>query len=497
MIGRAIDSVIGVFSPMSQHRRMVARAAIARERQYAAAKTPKTSSGWNPVDPDVNTLIATSSPMVRSRVRQLVRDFPYFSRAVNTLCTYTVGSGITLQCRVKNGDALDRKLNSSVEEDFERWSEKADVSGKLHFNELTDLAKRNELETGESIFVKRYKKGPGRIIPYSLQAMEPERLVTYGVKPREGNIIQDGIEIDSDTGEPKFYHFSSNDFSMKPVAVPASDVIHEFRTLRPGQVRGISSFTPVVLLANNLYEFMENTLDRSRLAANWLAFVKTPNPYGMQNQRGVTNENGKRIEEIENLIIEYLNPGEEIEFSNGSLPGETFEPYVKLVLHMVAVGTEVPYELLTEDSSGINYSTLRAKRNDFSKSIKPHQVRKVRHFCQPVFCDVLDSLVLNGRTKVPTVKYYKDPWTFRKNVWLAPGTDAIDPLKESKANTDQIKSLVRSPQEVCRERGRDLEDVLDELKEFFTMCKDRGLNPSEVSTAIASNPAVLGAEESA
>ena len=64
------------------------------KRQYAAAKTPKASDGFRPVDFNVNDLISSSSPIVRARTRQLVRDFPYLSRAVNVsrICLSKAGS---------------------------------------------------------------------------------------------------------------------------------------------------------------------------------------------------------------------------------------------------------------------------------------------------------------------------------------------------------------------------------------------------------------------
>lgn len=495
MIGRAIDRLVGVFSPDRELKRMAARELLSvAKRQYAAAKTPKSSEGWMPVDFDVNTLISGSSSIVRGRVRQLTRDFPYFSRAVNVITNLTVGSGIVLQARVKNGDELNKPVNQAIEDGFSRWADKADVSGKLDFNELQELAKRNMLETGEYIFIKRYLKEPGRIIPYSLQAIEPERLASYGVTPTGKNVIHDGVEIDSTTGRPLFYHFSANNFSMKPFKVAASDVIHGFKTLRPGQVRGISMFTPVVLLAKDLSDFMDATLDRAKLAAKWLAFVKTANPLQFQAARGVKTEEYKRIEEIENTLIEYLRPGEEVEFSSGAMPGESFDPYVRLVLHMIAVGCGVSYELLSGDYSGISYSNLRGIRNDLAKDIVPHQTDMARHFCHPVFCDALEHMVVRGVLKVNLPGYFNDPYAYQRSLWTPPGMESIDPLKESKANTDQVQNLLRSPQEICRTRGRDLEDVLDEIKEFKQMCDDRGLEVKQTSKAIAQNPASLGVE---
>ena len=497
MIGRMIDSIVGAFSPGGQLRRMYYRDMLTAEkkRQYGAAKTPKTSSGWHPIDANVNDLISSSSSIVRGRVRQLVRDFPYVARAVNVLTNFTVGTGITVQARVKKDGSLDRTVNQSIEDGFSRWEEKADVSGRLCFGELQELAKRNMVESGEYLFIKRYRKNKSSIIPYSLQAMEPDRLCSYTAKTTGQNAIHDGVEYNAATGEPLFYHFSEDGYIGKSFKVPASDVIHGFKTLRPGQLRGISIFTPIVLLSRDIDEFLSATLDRAKLSAKWLAFVRTDNAIQFQQGRGVKQEEYNRIEELENAIVEYLRPGESVEFANGTIPGETFDPYIRLILRMISVGCGVSYELVSGDYSGISYSNLRGIRNDLAKDIEPHQVDMVRHFCHPVYRDVLDRMVMGGAVKVPIGAYMKDPYVFQRAVWMPPGMESVDPLREGKAQVEQIQNLLRSPQETCRARGRDLENVLDELKEFKLMCQERDLDVQETSTAMAQNPAALGAEE--
>ena len=53
----------------------------------------------------------------------------------------------------------------------------------------------------------------------------------------------------------------------------------------------------------------------------------------------------------------------------------------------------------------------------------------------------------------------------------------------------------RSPQEIVTARGRDLEEVLDEIAEAKKMAEDRGLTLGEVKTPLKQNPAAMGASE--
>lgn len=120
------------------------------KRQYAAAKTTRLTGDWMPLNQDVNSIIRASSEAVRARSRQLVRDFPFFAKAVNTLANYTVGTGIKFQSQVKGPDGkFDKKIIQQIEDAIDYAMEELDVSGMLHGYEMESLAKRQDVESGE------------------------------------------------------------------------------------------------------------------------------------------------------------------------------------------------------------------------------------------------------------------------------------------------------------------------------------------------------------
>ena len=317
-LARAIDNLVSAFSPQAGlqrafHRELLEKAQAGRS-QYAAAKTTRLTGSWSPVDAGVNTIIGNSLQPVRARVRQLVRDFPILARAVDVVCDYdyTVGDGIQFQSRVKNADGkLDKKLCQQIEDEFAFWMEEADIAGRLHYYEIMALAKRQDLEAGEFLIVK--KPVPGARIPFALQVFEGDWLQDLWARPENpDNAIENGVEYELSTGRVKAYHLSDPENTAKPFRVSAADIIHGFKILRPNQRRGISPFAPGVLLAKDLQDLMDAELDASKMAAKYLALVKTADPAFRQAAVGATTDaSGKRIEELENAIIEYLRPGED------------------------------------------------------------------------------------------------------------------------------------------------------------------------------------------
>lgn len=500
-IESGLDRTIGIFSPASEIRRRIQRKGAEQARQYAAAKFSRSTGNWIATGQDVNSLIRSSAETVRNRSRQLVRDFAYFARAVDVLVDYTVGTGIQFQSRVTRGidDAGKSKLHTKairqIEDAWQWWMDEADASGRMHYHELEQLAKRQDVESGEYLFVKVTIPDPKRFLPFAIIPYEADWLTSAFTSVTPGNQIDQGVEYDPRTGRIIAYHFAVPDGynnltgTIKAQRVPVENVIHGFKTLRPGQLRGISPFTTAILIADDLHEYLNAEIDAAKLGAKYLAMVETPDIAGFQGMRATTDESGKRIESMENAIIEYLRPGEKVSFANANRPGDSFEPFTRLVLRMVAISTGVTYELLTGDYNNINYSNLRGIRNDFNKMIQPLQQRHIRNFSRPVFEAFMESAYLNGKLSMPG--YIQNPRPWLAGNWQPPGVESIDPLREGKAYLDQIGGLLRSPQEVTAARGRDYEDVLNELAEAKRMAEVRGLTTAEVSTALASNPATV------
>jgi lambda family phage portal protein len=474
---------------------------------YAAAKTGRLTGPWNPSDADVNRIIALSSPAVRSRIRQLVRDFPYFSRAVRIMCDYTVGPGIIFQSKIRDvsTNKLDRRRNQAVEDAFSFWADEADVAGKLHFYEMEALAKRQDMECGEFIMIKRFRPNDGRYLPYALQLYEADWLTSQndtalgplsgpGKKTNEPSVdIYQGVEYERATGRVLAYHFTDPDGWGKPVRVPAEKVIHGFETLRPGQLRGISPFTPGVMVAHDLSGYMDSEFDAAKMASRYLGSIETDNPMGMA--AGWTTETdpetgeARAVEEMENAILKILNPGEKMNISANPRPSDNFPPMVRLILCMLSVTTGAPYELVSGDYQQVSWSTAKIIRTDFSQTLRPITERHIRHFCRPAVRPFFDYAVAYGKVSLPN--YFNNPARWIRVQWQPPGMESSDLLRDTKATIDQIGAGLRAPQEHVGARGRDLEEIYEQIKSAQDLAKEIGLSLSVPSTALKNNPAAV------
>jgi len=212
-------------------------------------------------------------------------------------------------------------------------------------------------------------------------------------------------------------------------------------------------------------------------------------------QGTATGANGQRIDTMENAMLQYLLPGEDFQLAANPRPGSNFPPMVKLILTMLSVATGAPYDLLSGDYSGMNYSTGKMARNDFRHALRPISARHIRGFCEPTKRAFFDSAVIAGR--LPFRQYFTDATPYLRCTWQPPGMESIDPARETKSMIDQVRSGLRSPQEITTARGRDLEDIYLEIKEAKDMADEMGLtlDLEAVNTALANNPAAIDQQE--
>jgi lambda family phage portal protein len=497
-IGNGLDQAIAVVSPQAALRRTVARRILDRagrpsSKRFAAANINRLTGDWSPSSSSPNNLLATGGAVIRGRTRQLVRDFPYFSRAAKCLVNYVVGDGMTLQSRVMDASGrIDNATCQKIESAWKRF-EKADTRGRMYLPDLERLAKRTECECGEFLLLPRVVRDRSTRSGYRfcLQPIDPDRLTTMTSGTGAESQVWQGVEYNPTTGQVVAYHvgadtsgLSSGSFksSFQATRILATDIIHGYEDLWADQLRGVTPFVSAILVAHDLSDYMDAEIDAAKMMSKYLAMVTTDDAASFQAGRAETDEDGNKIENLENAMIQYLRPGEDIKFATGSRSATNFEQFTSLLVRMVAVATDLTYELVSGDYNRISYSNLRGIRMDLNRSMRPHQQRQIRQFNTPVFRRWMDWSVTVGDLDLPG--YWDDPYHYWECEWFPPGMEVIDPTKESKANESDIGNLLKSPQQIISERGGDWEGTLVQIKQWQDRAKEIGLELPALKKAV-------------
>ena len=289
-----IDRAVNFIDPVRGARRLRSRMALAlSEMYYGASKTKRSLSEWAPQDSDPNSTLQFDLDTMRQRSRDMVRNIPLATGAINTVCTNVVGNGLALQSRI------DRSILNITDEQADAWESKTESEWSLFWDTvevdaartltgagITELVFRQALENGESFTnFPRIKRNS----PYDLklQVIESDRILNKDNIANTDTLFM-GIEKDQ-YGAPTAYHvcnqfpYSLLSFEgMKWEVIPAygsktglRNIVHLFRVLRPGQTRGIPYLTPVIESLKQLGRYTENELMASVISSMLTVFIET------------------------------------------------------------------------------------------------------------------------------------------------------------------------------------------------------------------------------
>jgi lambda family phage portal protein len=467
----ALDRAISYLAPGLAARRVQARVAGGQLQRYAAADPSRGHHGWaRQGDGSANAQTARSLPMMRARIRELVRDDAYARRILDVLSANTVGDGIVPRAATGR-EGRDRLLQQAWAE----WAEttQIDVEGVHDVYGLQALAHRAWKESGE-VFLRALWLAPaeararGLRVPLQFQILEADYLAAFldgRTETTTGNRILQGVEVDRE-GRRVAYHFYKAHpgdtyqlgfqagYGLDTTRVPASDVVHLYKPTRPGQVRGVPEMHAVALKIRALQDYHEAQLFRAKIEACLAAFVTSSEDGGRSplGQEARTPE-GDRVESFEPGMVGYLRPGEDVKFMDPSGSGGHAE-YSKQALQAIAVGAGLTYDQLTGDLTSANYSSLRAGKIEVRRRTSQEQWQvMVPRLCEPiwrfmVFAGETAGLWGRGSAQVK---------------WAPPRHEPIDPYKDAQADLLQVRAGFKTLNQAIAESGFDPGDQLAEI----------------------------------
>jgi lambda family phage portal protein len=227
----------------------------------------------------INTLIRRYGSNVVARSRWLATNNPFASSAKEAYIAAMVGTGIK-----PSWLGLSKDLKKNLQKAFKRWTDEADADQLTDLYGMQALIAAELFEAGECFGRFRDRRPEdGLSVPLQIQLLPCEMLPVWFNEVTNQRRIECGIEFDA-IGRRVAYHFlrrhpgsdiSAINFAPSmTVRVPAEEVVHIFRPIRVGQIRGIPhTLAGMVTLAMlDLYEDAE--LERKRIAALFAAFIK-------------------------------------------------------------------------------------------------------------------------------------------------------------------------------------------------------------------------------
>lgn len=437
---------------------------------------------------NLNADILATATTIQRRAAYFARNNAHITAAVNALVTNIIGTGIKPSSQ--HPDPQTREFLHAL---WARWTDQCDVDGFGDFYAMQALMVRQMVEAGESFarFVT-FGPGDGLEVPFQLQAIHPAQVPLETLSALVDNRIRGGIEFDAAGRRVAFHVLPARPDDplaplaelWSPIAIPARDIVHLLHPVEPGQLRGLSWLAPVLLAVHEVDQLQDAALVRAKLANLLCAALVDPDG----NAGGLPGDMAGGVLDfgLEPGTIIPLKPGTSLEFFDPK-ESEHYGAFIKSHLQAIAAGLGVPYELLTGDLSGVNYSSIRAGLVEFRKRLEHWQHNVVVYrLCRPVWDRFVRTAVLSGLIDFRV--YEADPAAFHRVEWLPPKPVWVDPKKDAEAEILMVNAGFKSRAQVVTGLGYDPEQVDAEIAADAARAKRLGLSLGTAPTATLPPP---------
>lgn len=459
-----LDKAIAYFDPKRAQQRMVARMQIALVGGYNGARRDKsTTSTWNPFAGSPTSDAVEDLPMLRARSRDEMRNSAVASGALNGAVTGIVGTGLSATPAVDFvalGMTFEEAVawNEETRRRFNMWaeSEDCDAARVNDFYGIQELGQRTWLESGDAFVVtpRLPRRGRKRL---ALQLVEGDRVCNPNGTRNSATLIE-GVEIDPATQEAVKYHMAARhpgevlgagantwtEVAARGAGTGRRNVLHLFKQVRPGQVRGMPWIAPILEPLKQLDRWTENELNAAVTSSIFSVFAKMD----AQAFQDIFDEEGESQQlvtdrskwsgELESGKLINLLPGEELGSISSTRPNPEFDPFWIAIVRQIGMALEVPYEVLVMHFQS-SYSAARGALLMAWKFYKGRRDLLAKKLCQPVYELWLADEISEGRIAAPgyfASEYARAAW--HKCLWTGDGPGSIDPQKEVTAAKERV-----------------------------------------------------------
>ena len=450
---------------------------------------------------------------LRDHIRQLEYNNGFMSGPILRIVNNVVGPGFIFQSRVTADKIRDISLpgisekraetfNYEAESNYKKWCKIADKRLISNFNEIQRTTQGALERDGEVLVIGRNSKRKDRLIPYCLEVLEIDRLMTP-VSEAMNPKMRNGILYD-DEGVPETYFvlkrhpgetypwglnqgeqwsgglgLKPDDFHQVPAFNPngSRKVMHLFNVVRPEQSRGYSKFAAGLKDFQDLERYREAEIYAALEDACLTGIVTAQNPDDFQAAYTAGNippsadsDSTNRYHEFAPGKWNYLDPGEEITIHSPSRPNSEIDAFINHLLRGPANALDIPPEVLSQNWQNMNYSNARTVLLQAYMSFRIRQRYLVDHLCKPVWENVLSNLIIYGL--INGQGFDRRTEDYMKHIWIPPGWSWVDPVKEAKGKEIELKQNMETLTDIVVAKGKDIDEHLETRAKELKKMKD-------------------------
>jgi lambda family phage portal protein len=494
---------------------------------HAGSMGTQELAGWHPSlrAPDAEVLPARDRVVARSR--DLDRNNGWAQGGVTRRVDAVVGANIRLRARPDwQAMGMDEDAGPKWADEWARqveslwrcWSRDprmlCDVERHLQFGGLVRLAYQHYVIDGEAAAPIYFIDDRGGIMATSVLILDPDRLSNPNGrsdgKGLDGVEYRGGVELDPYGAAQAYWvrNAHPNDvgggwdgyrWTRVPREGPTGRplFVHAINKRRAHQHRSIGMLSSVMGRMKMLDRYDSVELQAAITNAVFGMYVTSPfdsdfvkeamAPAGdgnegfdlgtYQNMRMAYHEQADVS--MNGVRLAHLFPNEKIETVAAERPTTNFAPFESAVLGSIASALGISKEQLSQDWTGINYSSARTLLNEIWRGLTADRHLFTQAFCTPIYSAWLEEAVARDLIQIPGGKssFYVFRSALCQAEWIGPGRGWVDPYKEAQAAQLRMNIGITSQTDECAEQGRDADEVRWQRKRDKSENERYGLAP--------------------
>lgn len=478
---------------------------------------------------------------LRLHSAKLFKENLYARGLIRRLVTNEIATGLSLEA-IPNAlilgiPSLDEdKMNTwseDVEARFQIWAntpELCDYKQKNTFGALQRISRAEALVSGDVLVVLIQSQKTR--LP-SIHLIPGHKVQTpFGHKPRNGNKIIHGVELDK-RGRQVAFWVIQDDSTSKRIAAFGERSGRRIAWLEYGtdkrldDVRGEPILSLVMQSLKEIDRYRDSVQRKATLNSTIAMYIKKAldkpgtKPFSggatrvdqttLDNPDGTTRQ-FNIAKQLPGLVLEELQVGEEPVPVSSAGTDTDFGSFEATIVNAFAWATEVPPEILTLAFQN-NYAASRAAVNEFKIYLNKARSEKSDSFTKPIYIEWLLSEVMIDRIQAPgLLEAWRDPalydtfgaWT--ASDWSGAIKPNIDLLKEAKGyklmddsgyitkarTTRELTGLKFS--QVMKQKKKENELFAEAQRPLLELAREFGVKVGDLGSPSANADTVVGEE---
>lgn len=461
---------------------------------YDSAMPSRTNDAhW--ADADAFAATVANNPQARALLRRRARhecaNNCYANGMEETLANDIIGTGPRLHVVWPN-----RKTARAIEKRFASWAKEVKFVDKLR------LACKAEFHDGESFILFASNKNSSQPVKLDMISIEADQIAAWSsVDAADPMFIGDGVALD-EFGRPSEYRvlkYHPGGF-LNPMLLtkdiwtdyPAERMLHDFNSVRPGQIRGIPEIAPALPIFAQLRRFTLATLEAAETAANVSAVMKTnADFYSAEVQTGATPWDTMPTNRGSIMV---LPDGYDMQQFKAEHPMSSYAEFKEQLLAEAARTVCMPFNIAAGNSSAHNKASAQFDGGIYERAIEVKHSRSEEKKCSPTFrLFMKEALLADEKLK----KMCQDLQDYADNglehVWRWPSFSHTDPTKDANASAARLDAGITTLERECGDEGEDWVTVVEQQGVEREKCLALGL-PDPFAKAVKAPAPAPGGE---